>query len=127
MSYKDLKQKNNTGFITDLDVRVVSSKKRNYKLLSPLVYKTDIKHSLLPASGNIIVPIGFVTDFASFLLVTWGDKQATLHDYLYSLKIDRSIADEIYFEALKNDPEINYIEAVSCYLGVRAFGWTRYI
>ena len=49
------------GFLSDLDTRVVSENK--FELLKPLKYNSAL--SLLP----IIVPQGFITNFASFILV----------------------------------------------------------
>lgn len=105
------------GFLSDLDTRNLGEQK--HLLLSPLEYC-----SLLRVK-NIIVPKGYITDFASFFLIKFGDKAATVHDYCYSKKMKRSQADAIYYEALRSEG-ISYIKSKACYLGVKAFGWYRY-
>lgn len=108
------------GFISDLDIRVVSQ--NNFKLLSPLSYVTK----LLPKDQNIItVPTGYITNFASCIIVKFGEKSATTHDRLYDLKIKRSLADKIYLEALRSEGLPEW-KCIGCYLGVRAAGWYWY-
>ena len=118
MSFKDLKNK--PGFLTDLDTRNIGEQK--HLLLSPLVYSTK----LLPKNKNIItIPAGYITDFASFFLVKFGDKASTVHDYCYSERMKRSKADAIYYEALISEG-VSLVKSKACYYGVRAFGWYRY-
>lgn len=105
------------GFLSDLDTRNIGNQK--HLLLSPLVYSSAL------IIKNIIVPKGYITDFASFFLVKFGDKAATVHDYCYSKKMKRSKADAIYYEALISEG-ISEIKSKACYYGVRAFGWYRY-
>ena len=101
-------------FVTDLEVRwhttdTSPDKRGTRSLLAPLAYASDLLGRVL------IVPGGFVTDFASvprlpvaFLLA--GDcahEAAVCHDWLYSThEVDRSMADAVFREAcLIGEPE----------------------
>jgi len=109
-------------FISDLDVRVIV---QGYRLLSPLHYI-----SLVGGKQYITVPDGFVTDFASipriarFLITGHGHDRwaAVVHDYLYSVRYDRKMADAIFYEALLIS-EVNKIKARAMYRAVRTGGW----
>lgn len=79
---------------------------KGWKLSKPLVY-----HSC-DLGATIVVPEGFVTDFASvprlplaYLLT--GDTvhaPAVVHDYLIAFgRVDRPMADTIFFEAMEDD------------------------
>ena len=106
------------AFLTELETRVVSENK--FKLLKPLKYNSAL--SLL----TIIVPEGFITNFASFVLVKFGEKSSTLHDYLYYSRLfDRTKCDKIFLEALKTEG-VGFTRRWACYLGVRAWGWRYY-
>ena len=88
----------------------------------------------------IIVPVGFVTDFASVpwlfwtFLPYWGKygKAAVLHDYLYQehnyeavyndRDITRKQADQIFHEAMLIGGTRPW-KARIMYWGVRVFGW----
>ena len=106
------------AFLTELETRVVSENK--FKLLKPLKYNSAL--SLL----TIIVPEGFITNFASFLLVKFGEKSSTLHDYLYDAKLfDRAKCDKIFLEALKSEG-VSFVRRWACYIGVRVWGWSHY-
>lgn len=144
-------------FLTPLRVEQVTESvtaRPCWRLLESLVYYSNSR-------GYVIVPKGFVTDFATvprlpFIFLLFGgrgDKQAVLHDYLYTaphrtqpvdpkgnshgLIVDRSQADCIYrgslTDELKYDPDvfdnffIRYMIAhgvsFSMWAGVRAIGW----
>lgn len=106
------------GFLSDLETRVVSENK--FKLLKPLKYNSAL--SLLP----IVVPKDFITNFASFILVKFGEKSSTLHDYMYDAKLfDRAKCDKIFLEALKSEG-VGFARRWACYLGVRVAGWSHY-
>jgi hypothetical protein len=101
-----------------LDTREIDN--RIYKLLSDLVY-------IDPVHGPIVVPKGFVTDYASLdilrniflfvffaLLTGYGDKAATVHDYIYSGSairrpsgtihwLSRKEADDMFYRALRKE------------------------
>lgn len=109
---------NKYGFLSDLNTRRVDNNK--FELISPLEYRSKI------SIKNITVPTGFITNFASAIVVKFGERAATLHDYLYSChKYNRSKCDKIYREALSYDG-IGIVKRWSCYAAVRAFGWMHY-
>lgn len=97
-----------SAFITDLDARKLgrdgsADKRGTWKLLSPLVYESDL------LGDSITVPAGFVTDFASvprlpiahLLAANCGHEAAVIHDYLYHThQVPRSAADAVFREAL---------------------------
>lgn len=72
-------------FLTPLKVELVAHDPAKWKLLEPLIYDSR-------TVGQIIVPEGFITDFASvprvpiaYLLTGGlGHAAATLHDFLYT-------------------------------------------
>lgn len=78
---------------------------RKVRLYKNLVYQSDI------LGAEVIVPAGFVTDYASipvwlpaavWLLGGAGDRSAVVHDYLIrEKKADRWVADSVFREALK--------------------------
>lgn len=90
-------------FKTALKVQKLTEK--TWALLCPLIYESDL------VAATIIVPKGFVTDFASVLRVPiafWltGDtahEAATVHDFLYQTHITdtRQKADEVFLEAME--------------------------
>ena len=75
-----------------------------WRLLEPLVYQSDL------LDRDVVVPAGFVTDFASvprapiayFLAGNTGNRAAVVHDYLCRTgEVDRRVADDVFFEALR--------------------------
>ncbi len=110
-------------FTTELQVRQLKSGwwKRTWELIAPLKFKSNI-------AGDIVVPIGFVTDFASvprLPLVWWlagatAQRAAVVHDYLYRKgKFNRKIADRVFREAMQASG-LNIVHRNLMYLGVRA-------
>lgn len=94
-------------FLTDLDVRRVrdtsSDGRGTWSLLSVFMYESDV------LGKTVVVPAGFVTDFASvprvpvaFLLAgDSGHEAAVIHDWLYyTHEVTRSQADAAFREAL---------------------------
>lgn len=88
-------------FVTPL--RVVQIDDRRWQLEATLMYATDVIDQV------IVVPTGFVTDFASVprlplaYLFTGGKASAAavVHDWLYSTHTtSRKEADDIFFEAI---------------------------
>lgn len=81
----------------------------------------------------IIVPKGFVTDFASvprlplayYLGGGRGVKSATLHDYLYDQQKPRAWADDVFYHALISEGEPEVI-AKAMFVAVRAGGGAHY-
>lgn len=111
-------ENNKYGFLSELNIRRVDNNK--FELLSPIEYRSKI------TIKNITVPTGFITNFASAIVVKFGERAATLHDYLYSIrKYNRAKCDKIYREALSYDG-VSTVKRWACYFAVRAFGWTHY-
>ena len=111
-------------FYSELDVRVLSG--GDSVLLRPLDYRCHL--------GNVIVPAGFVTDFASIprllrVIVTGQDntrKPAVIHDYLYVKKlVERSKADKIFYLALR-DSGADWWKSRLIWAAVRVGGWVGY-
>jgi len=107
----------------------VESHGQYWKLLSPLIFDSNIY-------GEIIVPVGFFTDFASvpripIVYALFGNKShssATLHDYLYSgfLDISRKDADSIFLEAMESRNQSKWSRRVM-WKAVRWFGGDSYV
>jgi Protein of unknown function (DUF1353) len=123
-----------SGFTSKLvaeQVEDVSQEGRGtWKLLYPLTYESDL------LNDTLIVPTGFVTDFASVpripiifdLLGDRGNLAATLHDWLYTLPHpinDRKKVDDILKEALIAQG-VNRFAAWAIYIGVRIGGKSHF-
>jgi hypothetical protein len=114
-------------FRTTLKVSLASEKNNRWKLIHRLVFVSD-------DIGEIIVPAGFETDFASvprlpLVYMTTGDtarQAAVVHDYLYSIaQHPRKVADEVFLDAMKVSG-VPWIKAHLMYRAVRLFGWMHY-
>jgi hypothetical protein len=116
-------------FTTPLEVRKAAKdnshdKRGTWKLLAPLAYESVL------LGRTVIVPAGFVTDFASvprlpvaFLLAgNCGHEAAVVHDWLYtSHEVDRATADAVFREALRADGDPAW-RAWLMWAGVRVGG-----
>lgn len=105
----------------------------DHKLRAELMFLDDLV-------GVIKVPEGFRTDFASIqclnvpmlywlyaLLAGYGNKAATVHDYLYRNGMHtRSICDEVFHRALLAEG-VDEERAWLMYKGVRIGGASSYI
>jgi hypothetical protein len=114
-------------FLTVLQVERVAGA-REWVLTSELAFSSDVLDRL------IIVPIGFVTDFASvprLPLAYWlfgglADEAAVVHDFLYSTGLcSRKQADEVFAEASRACG-VSAFQRGAMWLGVRLFGGSRY-
>lgn len=94
----------------------------NWKLISSYMYIDD-QH------GLIIVPAGFITDFASIPQFMWSiagapseyAPSATIHDYLCRNKIfARKECDKVFYRAMI-DSGVNKVKAILFYLAVRGY------
>ena len=117
-------------FITTL--KTEQTDRRTYKLLDDLVLADDDQRT-------IIVPAGFVTDFASiqvlhnaflfvlFALVSgYGNYAATIHDWLYfSGQVSRKDADAVLYRALRAEGIARW-RAWLFWAGVRIGGAKQY-
>ncbi len=113
-----------SAFLSDLVVKAVDDD--TWELESALVYSSDL------LKEQVIVPKGFVTDFASvpripFIFDLAGDTAhiaAVVHDYLYQTHVDadsRRVADKVFLEAM-GVSKITKWRALAMYLGVRFGG-----
>lgn len=118
-------------FLTTLDVELLNDEQNegrgSWKLKNPFIYDSDI-------AGLIVVPEGFVTDFASVPRVPvafWltGDTAhdaAVVHDYLYTTgQVKRATADAVLMEAM-TVTGIPAWRRYAMYYAVRAFGGSHY-
>lgn len=112
-------------FLNNLKLKPIS--KDRYILINDLSAVTEdgIVHT---------APKGFITDLASipYPLDKWIKddnskyrKSAVMHDFFYSIKMDRKKADKLFLKLMEseNTPR-RYM--YSFYLAVRLFGWIRY-
>ena len=89
-------------FLTELECKEIGEGR--WQLLSDLVYQSEI------LKGGVLVPKGFVTDFASvprvpIAYMLFGDRahrEAVVHDFLYQKHVvKKSVADKVFLEAMK--------------------------
>ncbi len=113
-------------FVTTL--KTDQTDRRTYKLLDDLVLADEEQRT-------IVVPAGFITDFASiqvlhnaflfvlFALVSgYGNYAATVHDFLYSEgRVNRKEADAVLYRALRAEGVARW-RAYLFWLGVRIGG-----
>jgi hypothetical protein len=79
------------------------------------------------------IPKGFITDIDSvpripFIYSTFKDRAiqaSVLHDYLYSIRMPRKQADEVYYRVMVNT-NVRKIYRLPIYSAVRLFGWIFY-
>jgi hypothetical protein len=117
------------AFIGDLDTRLIDEFDEQHRLLAPFGFYSQI------LGAEIIVPAGFVTDFASvprivgayLLFGGKGKRAAVIHDWLYTLgKLDpitwaREKCDAIFREALIASG-YSAVTVGAMYAGVRVGG-----
>jgi hypothetical protein len=115
-------------FIGDLDTRLIDEHKDHHKLLATFSFHSAI------LSETIVVPMGFITDFASVprIIGAWllyggkGKRAAVIHDWLYSTQyVSRKVADAVFEEALKASGYAEW-EVAGMYAGVRIGGWVAW-
>jgi hypothetical protein len=116
-------------FLTELQVEPATENDgEQWRLLAPLMFQSDV------ADRTIVVPKGFVTNFASVpripvvyeLCGNTSSKAATIHDYLYtSHETSRAVADAVLREASAATGVPLWRRAVM-WAGVRVAGWTHW-
>ena len=111
-------------FLTCLDVELIEDKV--WCLTKDLIYQSDIV-------GRIVIPAGFITDFASvprvpIAFMAWGDRvhrEAVVHDFLYRrdcpVDVPREVADRVFLEAMECRNKPFYVR-YPMYWGVRMGG-----
>lgn len=88
---------------------------------------------------NVIIPAGFITDFASTPKFLWSiypptglyTLPALVHDYLYKNgyatdKFKRKFCDQAFLDLMLAS-QVIFITRWCFYLGVRAFGWKFFL
>jgi len=102
----------------------------NWRLLQDLVYQSDL------LKGQVVVPAGFLTDFASTPRVLWNSippwgvygPATVIHDWLYwTQPCTREQADGVLLEGMRI-LGTNFVVEQEIYDGVRAGGqipWER--
>lgn len=122
-------------FKTPLDVRYVDG--RNWRLLRDLLWES-------PTGGYIIIPAGFITDFASVPRFFWRlvppagsgkhgayGPASVVHDYLYRTKqyrgarIRRFFADAIFREIM-TEYDVEGWRKWVMWASVRLLGWSSW-
>ncbi|AWL03416.1 DUF1353 domain-containing protein [Massilia oculi] len=115
-------------FLSTLRTDRVSLTSADRILLAPLAFSSAL------LDRYVVVPEGFVTDFASVPrapLTYWlfggvGDEAAVVHDFLYETgAVPRALADEVYGEALEACGVPAWRRGPMV-LAVRLFGGSRY-
>jgi hypothetical protein len=100
-----------------------------WQVMHDFAYQSDV------AGVTIVVPEGFVTDFASvpripFVYDKLGDiaqRPAVIHDYLYSKgALSRDVADQVLLEAMELT-EIPWLKRRLIYMGVRVGGGSHFM
>lgn len=129
------------SFTTPLDLRYMDG--RLWEVRAPFEYHLD--H--LGSTERVIIPIGFITDFASIPRALWRvlpptgkyGKAAVIHDWLYQKRIvtvlwpttdtavstrlvERGEADHILLEGMQA-LEVGWFTRSTIYSGVRTGGW----
>lgn len=114
-------------FKTRLVAELVDDANELWRLTGPLVYSSDLV-------GNVVVPEGFVTDFASvprlpfayFMAGNTARWASVIHDYLYVEKsLPRDVCDAVFLEAMAASGVPRWRRGLM-WLAVRAFGGIAY-
>ena len=110
------------------DLNVTKRADGRWVLLAPITYYG------VPGIGDITVPAGFDTDFASvprlpFIFMLLGDRAdyaAVLHDYLYrTAQISRAVADAA-FRWVAEREGMGWLARWTMWTGLRVGGWMAY-
>lgn len=112
-------------FLSTFKGEPISPGSDNWRLLAELAFSSEVLNRL------IIVPEGFVTDFASvprlplayLLFGNVAREAAVVHDFLYSTgACSRKLADDVFAEASKACNVAAWRRG-PMWFGVRLFGW----
>lgn len=116
--------------IRDLGPDAASGRQR-FELLEPLILDVALGRGMI----GVIVPVGYVTDYASTPRMLWpifppfGDhsRAAIVHDYLYSVEggCSRFLADAIFRETMFA-LGVPLWRRMTMYYAVRLFGWMHF-
>ncbi len=117
-----------SDFLTALHLEYLDG--RDWKVLRPFKYRSEDALERV-----ILVPKGFLTDFASVPRFLWRflpptgkyGKAAVIHDYLYRTQsCSRAEADAVFLEAM-TDLNVGFWRRHLMYWAVRLFGSRAYI
>lgn len=101
-----------------------------YHLIEPLSFESRVNGGSL----RVVVPAGFITDFASIPRIFWSRlphdgpwaPASVIHDYLYTTRTcSRFLADAIFREGMYA-LGVPALRRLVIYYAVRLFGWTRW-
>lgn len=119
-------------FENALDVQFIDG--HNWRVQEDFYYDTDVRLTGYP-HDQVIVPKGFITDFASIPRILWDilppagsyGKAAVIHDFLYRTKslATRGEADAVLLEAMKVSG-VDWLTRQVIYWGVRVGGRRSY-
>ena len=121
-------------FHTELIITEVPMPARNWRKISTIWARRKWQLKIPLVYDEIVVPKGFVTDFATIPRILWPifppygrhTKAAILHDYLYtSCTCSRRQSDKIFREAMKKDG-VGWLRRGIMWAAVRLFGRTHY-
>lgn len=113
-----------SSFQTELKLQWIDG--RTFALLEGFNYWTDVEG----APAIVMVPAGFVTDFASIPRGLWNlfpptgqyGKAAVIHDFLYrNTDLDRAICDRVFLEAMEV-LKVGWLTRRTIFAAVRVFG-----
>lgn len=117
-----------TGFLSPLRVELLDEAAGTWRLTQALHYQSQ------SAGRRIVVPAGFVTDFASVprlpvIYLATADTAhapAVVHDWLYSSgEVRRSTADKVFLEAMES-VGVAWLRRQAMYAAVRLMGGRHY-
>lgn len=121
----------NPGFLSELDSRDLGNDGQKAELLADLIYRTKV----FGEEAVIIVPAGFVTDFASvgrWPLLYWlfgntARRPAVVHDYLYQTHLSETKfrADKVFNEAM-DSIDLPHWRRRTMFSGVALFGFSSW-
>ena len=134
-----------SGFLTDLDVRLKCGSDHIWVVSSPLKYASKSLNRIIivptwyeiESESPADEPLWFETDFASvprlpIFYTMWGDRahrEAVLHDYCYRIDsipvVTKSQADKLFLEAMQSTGKPWYISR-PMYWGVVCGGGSSY-
>jgi hypothetical protein len=118
-------------FKGDLIVKSVGD--RSWQIIEPFYFYFDEKDK----SNGVVVPAGFITDFASVPRILWSiypptgrySKATVIHDYLYSagksMGYDRKFCDKMLLNGMEA-LDVGFFVRLPMYIGVRLFGFLRF-
>lgn len=115
------------------DLIVKSVDDRSWQIVEPFYFYFDENKK----EEGVVIPSGFITDFASVPRLLWSiypptgrySKAAVVHDYLYNngkdMGFDRKFCDKMFLNGMKA-LDVGYFIRLPMYIGVRMFGFLKF-